>query len=122
MDVSFILATDEIFTLMSLLPGHTEDGKRFTSEALHNAKACDLSGLAAKKLAKATNGKLELAPGIRMIIDGIARADSAVKHGAIWEIRSPWVFLRCEKYPYQEDCWKITPVEDNESRIMDHEP
>ena len=114
MDISFILTSDEIFTLMSLLPDRTEGGERFAAEALPDAKQCDLSSLADKKLAKLTNGELELAPVIRMMADAIARADSVEAKGDIWNIDSPWVSLRCEKYLYQDGCWKITPLGEEE--------
>ena len=112
MDISFILSTDEIFTLMSLFPDQTEHGKRFTAEALQGAKICDLSSLAEKKLARLINGNLELAPAVRMVGNAIAQADSASINDDAWDISSPWISLKCEKYPYKEGFWKITPVEE----------
>jgi len=116
MEISFILSTDEIYTLMSLFPDHTDDGRRFAAEALSGATPCDLSSLVDKKLAKPVSDKLEVAPVIRMLIDAIARADIAEIHDDVWSITSPWVSLRCEKYPYQEGFWKITPHNGDECR------
>ena len=112
MDISFIMSSDEIFTLMSLFPDQTEHGKRFAAEALTGAKPCDLSSLAEKNLAKLINGNLELAPAVRMVGNALAQADSASIHDDAWDISSPWVALRCEMYPYQERHWRITPVEE----------
>ncbi|MCL2151800.1 MAG: hypothetical protein FWH57_02395 [Oscillospiraceae bacterium] len=114
MEISFILSADEIFTLMSLFPDHSEGGRRFAAEALQGASPCDLSELPVKKLAKLVGGELEIEPAVRMAIDAIARADSASMSEDVWDIRSPWVFLRCEKYLYKEGYWKITPVEEEE--------
>ena len=113
MDVSFILSSDELYTLISLIPVRTEAGARFAGAALSGARLCDLSGLLEKKLARRVNGELELAAVIRMLSDAISRADSASNHNGVWEIRSPWVSIRCEDYPYQENHFKITPLEDH---------
>ena len=114
MDIAFILSADEIITLLSQFPDHTEAGERFISNALPNALFCDLSSLAEKNLAALTDGKLELAPALRMAIDAIARAESADNNDGVWDIRSLWVFLRCEEYSYNEGYWKITPVNNEE--------
>ena len=115
MDVSFLLSSDEIFTLMSLFPGHTEGGERFAAEALIGARTCDLSSLAEKKLARLINGNLELEPVVRMVGNAIAQAENTSNQEDVWEISSPWVSLRCEKYLYKEGYWKITPVEEENS-------
>ena len=110
MDISFILSADEIFTLMSLFPEHTEAGKRFINDALVQAKPCDLSSLAEKKMTRLTGGDYELAPVVRMIADSMARADSSDFIEGVWYIRSPWILLRCEEYPYRERHWRISPL------------
>ena len=114
MDIAFILSADEITTLLSHFPDHTRAGERFINDALPNAGLCDLSSLAGKNLATLTDGKLELAPVLRMAADAIARADSAVNNDGVWDIRSPWICLRCEEYPYNDGYWKITPVNNEE--------
>jgi len=112
MDVSFILSSDELYTLISLMPVRTEAGARFVKEALSGARLCDLSGLLEKKLARQVGGELELAAVVRMLSDAISRADSALNHDGVWEIITPWVSIRCEDYPYQDSHFKITPLED----------
>ena len=110
MDISFILSADEIFTLISLMPGQTEAGGRFVKNALPGAAMCDLSGLAEKKLARMVDGEMILTPAVRMVVDAITRADSAEYNDNAWDIRSPWISLRCESYPYLDSHWKITPL------------
>ena len=112
MDISFILSTDEVFTLISMIDDKTEAGELFSSEALPGAGYCDLSGLVDKKLARVAGDELELAPVLRMLADAIARASSIERSGEAWSIRSPWVSLRCEEYPYREGHLKITPVKE----------
>jgi len=110
MEVSFILSNDELYTLLKIAKEKTKAGKRFIDEALHDAKLCDLSGLIEKKLARSTNGDLELEPVLRMVTDAISRATSAELQEEVWNIRSPWVDLLCENYPYHEGHQRITPV------------
>ena len=110
MEVSFILSTDEVFTLISLMDTQTEDGKKFVTEALAGGKINDLSGLVEKKLAVIKEDEIELVPVMKMIVDTIANADRAISHDNHWEICSEWVILRCERYPYKEEHWKISPV------------
>ena len=110
MDISFILAIDELYTLMSLIPNHTEAGKRFAEGALPGAEMCDLSGLVDKGLARRAGAELEVAPVIRMVADALARAAEATSDGGVWMIESPWVALRCEAYPYQDGCFRVTPL------------
>lgn len=109
METSFILSDDEIFTLMSLAANRTEPGARFAREALPYAGMCDLSGLVEKKLARLVEGKLEIEPVIDMLADAIAQATAAERRDDAWQITSPWIALRCEKYIYKEAHWKITP-------------
>jgi len=112
MEVSFILSSDEVLTLMSLAPELTEAGQRFKDEALSDAKICDLSGLVDKNLAHRINDELDIDPVIRMISSAISRADKIEPQGDTWHIQSPWAALLCEKYPYHENHWKITPVKE----------
>ena len=102
MDVSFILSTDEFFTLLSLYPEHSEAGRRFADDALQDAALCDLSGLTEKNLARSAGGEMELAPVIGMVADSIAHADSAEEYNGVWNISAPDIMLRCEKYAYRE--------------------
>jgi len=111
MDISFILSFDELFTLISLIPGRTEAGARFVETALSGALLCDLNGLVEKKLATRAGSELEIALVVRMLSDAISRADSAEVRDGVWEIHSPWVSLRCEAYPYQDKQYLITPLE-----------
>ena len=110
MDVSFILSSDELFTLISLMPEQTEAGRRFADNALSEAVLCDLTGLEEKKLARISKEGVELEPVIHMLADAMARADSAELHGDIWEIHSSWVSLQCIRYKYRQGHWKVTPV------------
>ena len=112
MNVSFILSDDELFSLLSLFEEPSECGKLFMTQALISAESCDLSILTDKKLAKLINDQLEIEPVVRMVIDAIACADNAENHNDIWHIRSPWISLICEKDPYHEGQWKITPCEE----------
>jgi len=110
MEVSFILSTDEIFTLISSMETQTEAGKEFVNKALPGARVCDLSGLAEKKLAVIKEDEIELVPVMRMIIDAIANAETVKCQDNYWEICSEWVILRCENYPYKEDHWELSPI------------
>jgi len=110
MDVSFILSADELYTLISLIPDMTISGKHFCDEALAGAEICDLSGLIHKNMAKQVEDELELEPVLRMISSAVSKATSAEHHDGIWSIRSEWIDLRCEKYPYHDNHWKVTPV------------
>jgi len=111
MDVSFILSSDEIFTLMSLMPGKTDAGRQFAEGALVGAVFCDLSGLVEKRLARMVGDELEIVPVLRMLVDSLARADSAELRGEAWVMCSPWVTVQCSPYPYRDGDWKITPVQ-----------
>jgi len=115
MDVSFILSAEEFFTLISLVPDATEAGQQFRNEVLGGAEICDLSGLIEKNMARRVEDELVLEPVLRMISSAVAKADSAEVHNGIWSIRSPWVELRCEKYLYHKNHWKITPVNTKET-------
>ena len=110
MDVSFLLSADELFTLMSLSTSRTGSGQLFADEALAGAGLDDLSGLVDKKLARRFGEELELMPVVRMISDALSRAEGIERSGETWNVRSPWVSLRCERYLYNEGLWKITPV------------
>jgi hypothetical protein len=112
MDVSFILSADEIYTLMSYANNPSEAGRKFADAVLSEAKLCDLNGLVEKQLAKHIAGELDLAPVIRMVADALACADRSELHGDVWNIQSSWVSLRCEKYPYKEKHYKITPLKE----------
>ena len=111
MEVSFILSAEEFFTLTSLVSDVTEAGERFRNEALCGAEICDLSGLIEKNMARQVDDELVLEPVLRMISSAVLEADSAEVNDGIWSIRSQWVELRCEKYLYHENHWKITPVQ-----------
>ena len=109
MDVSFILSADELFTLLSLYPEQSKAGRSFADAALQDAALCDLSGLTEKNLARLAGGELDLAPVIGMVADAIAHADSAEERDGVWNVSAPDIILRCEKYAYREETWKITP-------------
>ena len=115
MDISFILSSDEILTLISLMPGQTEAGAIFVESALRGASPCDLSGMVDKKLARMAGEELVLTPAARMVVDAIARADGAEYSDGAWSIRSPWISLRCENYPFLEGHWKLTPLKEESS-------
>ena len=110
MDVSFILSTDELFTLISLMGSQSEAGRVFIEKALTGAQRCDLSILAEKNHARIEGDELELAPVMRMLIDAISNAERAEYNGSFWEIDSGWVSLQCEKYPFMEEHWKLSPI------------
>ena len=114
MDVSFIMSADEIYTLMSIFPDHTEAGKLFAQEALPGAEFCDIAGLVQKKLAKKhANGQTELSPVISMCMQALAQADSAERQGDCWLIHSPWITLCCEAYTFNDKHYRITPMKDS---------
>ena len=113
MEVSFILSDDELLTLISLVPCRTVAGARFVSDALSGAELCDLGGLVDKRLARRVGEEMELTPVIRMVADALARSDSAENRGGSWLIGSPWVTLRCERYPYQGKRFRITPLKND---------
>jgi hypothetical protein len=110
MEVSFILSANEIFTLISQTPEHTESGERFIREALAGAQSCDLTSLVKKKLAHITDNELELEPVLYMLITALSHADNAENCVSHWEIQSPWVSLRCESYPFKAGYWRLSPV------------
>jgi len=112
MDVSFILSSDELYTLIYLAPEVSAAGRRFSDEALEGAEICDLSGLVEKNLAHRVGDELDLEPVLRMVAGAVSNADSAEFHGNVWSIRSPWVSLLCERYAYHENSWKITPLKE----------
>ena len=115
MEISFILSADEIFTLISQVPEQTEAGARFAKDALTDASLCDLSGIVEKKLARMAGEELTLTSAASMVVDAIARADSAEYDNEAWNIKSPWISLRCESYPYRGGHWKITPLKEESS-------
>jgi len=109
MDVSFILSTDELFTLISQMSNQTQAGKAFVDKALAGAQISDLSMLPEKNLARVDGEELTLAPVVQMLIDAISNASRAEYNGKHWEIDSGWVILQCERYPFIEEHWKLTP-------------
>jgi len=115
MDVSFILSSNELYTLISLASDTTKASQQFCEDALSGAEICDLSGLIEKGLAREFGDGLELEPVLRMIAGALSKADRATYHEAAWDIRSQWVNLLCEKYPFNENHWKITPVNSKEA-------
>jgi len=115
MDISFLLSSDELLTLMSLAHGRSEAGQRFADEALSGAQPCDLSGLVDKKLARIFRGELDIAPVVRMVADSLSLADTAApQEDGGWMVRARWASLYCEPYPYQNRYWKITPVKEGQ--------
>lgn len=110
MDISFILSAEELFTLMSLESGTSDAGLHFIDEALGGTEICDLSGLVDKGLARTADDELVLEPVLRMIISALSKASGAERNSGGWRIRSPWVELHCEMYQYNNNHWKITPV------------
>jgi len=110
MDVSFILSSDEIYTLVSQMRTQSETGKDFIEKALANAVENDLSGLIKKNLARIEGDELILAPVIHMMIDSISNAKHAELNDGCWEIESDWITFKCEDYPYMEAHWKLTPI------------
>lgn len=120
MDVSFILSSDELYTLMLLAPEISENGRRFIDEALAGAKICDLSGLVEKNLARRVDDELDLEPVLRLIADSISNAGNAQPDAEVWNISSPWVSLVCERYAYHENHWKITPVKEDNKHENKH--
>jgi hypothetical protein len=116
MDVSFILSSDELYTLISLIPDVTNDGQQFINRALCGADICDLSGLVDKKLAHRIEEEIDIEPVVRMVASAIAKADSIEYDEGVWNIKSSWVALICEKYVYNDNHWKITPLKENKSK------
>lgn len=112
MDVSFILSANEIFTLMQLIPSHTEAGQLFIKEALVGAEACDLAGLIERDLARCVRDEISLEPIIRMVADTIALAESAQVHEGVWKISAPWLSLICKPDRYRKGHFIITPVQE----------
>jgi len=110
MDVSFILSTDELYTLISQMNTQTQAGKAFVEKALAGAQSNDLSMLAGKNLAGVDGEELTLAPVLQMLVDAISNAGRAEYNGRYWEIDSDWVTLQCESYPFIDRHWKLTPV------------
>jgi len=114
-DVSFILSSDELYTLISLAPQLSNAGQQFYTDALSGAIICDLSGLVEKKLAHRIEDEIDVEPVLKMISDAISKADSIETENGVWKIKSPWVALVCERYIYHENHWRITPVKDKEA-------
>lgn len=112
MDVSFILSANEVFTLMQLIPSHTEAGQLFAKEALAGAEVCDLAGLIERDLARCVRGEINLEPIIRMVADTIALAESAQVHEGVWKISAPWLSLICKPDRYRKGHFMITPVQE----------
>ena len=110
MDVSFILSTDELFTLISQMNNQTQAGKAFAEKALAGAQESDLTILAEKNLARIDGEELILAPVVQMMVDTISNANRTEYNGKHWEINSDWVTLQCEIYPFIERHWKLTPI------------
>jgi len=120
MDVSFILSSDELYTLIFLATETSEAGQKFSDEALAGAEICDLSGLVEKNLARRVEDELDLEPVLRMVANAISNADSADLRGEVWDISSPWVSLLCERYAYHENHWKITPLKEVHKHENEH--
>jgi len=112
MEVSFILSENELLTLISVNTGITEAGQHFVDAALAGAELCDLLTLVEKNLAKSIDDELELEPVLRMVADALAHADSAEINDEVWTIRSPFITLKCQQYPYHDGHWMITPVKE----------
>jgi len=117
MDISFILSTDEIFTLMSIARMRSAEGEAFITEALADAEICDLSGLVEKKFARYTNGELSIDPIVRMIADSLAMAESIAIREESWFVNAPWVSLIIQVCEYRKDHWKITPIQKGEADV-----
>jgi hypothetical protein len=114
MEVSFILKADELFTLMSLVPERTKAGQKLYDEAVSGFSICDLSGLVEKNLARFVEDELVLDPVLSMISSALSTADSARLYDEVWDIKSKWINLQLEKYKYNEEHWKITPLRGKE--------
>ena len=112
MDVSFILSSDELYTLIFLAPEVSGAARSFCDEALPDAIICDLSGLVEKNLARRVEEELDLEPVLRLIAKAISHADYVEFHGDVWSICSAWISLLCEKYAYHDNHWKITPLKE----------
>ncbi|MCL2820285.1 MAG: hypothetical protein FWD38_05580 [Oscillospiraceae bacterium] len=110
MDISFIFTADEIFTLASMINNHSPAGKEFIGNALTDAQICDLSSLAEKEHAQINGDKLELEPVIRMVFDTVTKAVRVVNVDDYWMIYSNRLTLKCEKYRFKENSWKISPI------------
>ena len=110
-EISFIFTRDELYTLILLHGEPAEAGKRFIAEALAKAAPSDLLGLVDKKMAHEQNGKIAIEPVIRMLGAAICKADR-IDHANddIYIIYSPWITVKCERYPKIENCMKLTPV------------
>jgi len=115
MEVSFIISSDELYTLLSLTSELSVSGQNFYNEALTNASICNLSGLIEKELAHYVNNELEIEPVIKMIVSAISQADNIDKHSEVWCIHSRWITLFCERYEYHENHWRITPIKEIKS-------
>ena len=113
MDVSYILSADELFTLMSLFPDHSEAGKAFVADALRDAKICGLDEPVKKEMAKIyPSGEIELSPIIRMLTDALAHASDVRQTENGWICHSPWITVKCDVYAYKEGHYKLTPIKD----------
>ena len=116
MEVSFLLSADELFTLMSIISEKSEAGQYFIDSTLEGAELCDLSTLTEKNLARYIEDELEIEPVLNMMTDALTHAESAELKDDVWTIRSPYITLKCQKYPFHEGHWKITPVKERESK------
>ena len=112
MEISFILTYDELFTLATAATELSQAGEHFLRDALPDAQKCSLDGLVDKKMAHYVGDKIELSPVIRMIADAIAKADTVVLSNGNWIIQSSWIKLKCEKYPFQDNCFKVVPLKE----------
>lgn len=112
MEISFLLSGDELLTLISVNSEITKAGQHFITNALEGSEICDLLSLADKNLAKSINDELEIEPVVRMIADALAHADSSELKDDSWDIKSELINLKCQKYPYRDGYWKVTPVEE----------
>jgi hypothetical protein len=112
MTVSFILSIDEIYTLMSLVPEHTDAGSRLLAEVFAGGKTDGLTELIDKKLAHNINGTLELTPALRMIAFTLARPEELIAKQGFYLVRSAWIKLKLEKYTYKDGHYRITPLKE----------
>jgi len=112
MEVSYILSSDELYTIIIHDQDFSDAGRKFCNEALNNATICDLTGLIEKKLAQQREDELELEPVLKMISIAISKANSAEQQNNIWIVTSPWITLLLKQYKHQENHWKITPVKE----------
>ena len=110
MDISYIFSADELFTLVSAMFNNPE-GENSVPEFLKDAKACDLDRLVKKGMAKTfSNGEIELTPIVNMLIDALAFPDNIQEINTGFIFESNWIKVKCETYPFNENHYKLTPI------------